>query len=83
MAFSDADFDVTILELPYTFGTQPGRKPVWMFMAEQIQNSKKNILYTRGGSTMVTVKQVGQAIAGAIEKNKGGNTYPIGYYNMS
>lgn len=32
---------------------------------------------------MVTVKQVGQAIAGAIEKNKGGNAYPIGYYNMT
>lgn len=83
LAFSDSDFDVAILELPYIFGTQPGRKPVWMFMAEQIQNSKKNILYTRGGSTMVTVKQVGQAIAGAIERNKGGNAYPIGYYNMT
>lgn len=32
---------------------------------------------------MVTVKQVGQAIAGAIERNKGGNCYPIGYYNLT
>lgn len=32
---------------------------------------------------MVTVKQVGQAIAGAMELNKGGNCYPIGWYNLS
>lgn len=37
LAFSDADFDVTILELPYTFGTQPGRKPVWMFMGNRFR----------------------------------------------
>ena len=32
---------------------------------------------------MVTVHQVGQAIAGALERNKGGRCYPIGYYNMT
>ena len=81
-AFADEYFDVAVLELPYIFGTQPGRKPVWMFMAEQLTNSKKNILYPKGGTTMVTVNQVGQAIAGALERNKGANAYPIGYYNM-
>ena len=40
-------------------------------------------MWSKGGSTMVTVKQVGQAIAGAIERNKGGNCYPIGYYNLT
>jgi nucleoside-diphosphate-sugar epimerase len=83
MSFADDSFDVAVLELPYIFGTQPGRKPVWMFLAEQIEGSKNSILYPKGGSTMVTVKQVGQAIAGAIELNKGGNCYPIGYYNKT
>ena len=32
---------------------------------------------------MVTVHQVGQAIAGALERNKGGKCYPIGYYNLT
>lgn len=80
--FADDSFDVAVLELPYIFGTQPGRKPVWMFMAEQISNSKKSIMYPKGGTTMVTVNQVGQAVAGAMERNKGANAYPIGYYNM-
>ena len=83
LAFADDDFDVAILELPYIFGTQPGRKPVWMFMAEQIESSGRSIMYPKGGSTMVTVNQVGQAIAGAIEVNKGGHCYPIGYYNKT
>lgn len=82
MSMADKDFHVAVLELPYIFGTQPGRKPVWMFLVESIRNMKVVTLYPKGGTTMVTVAQVAQAIAGAIERNKGGNCYPIGYYNM-
>ncbi|MFA6846025.1 MAG: nucleoside-diphosphate sugar epimerase, partial [Sphaerochaetaceae bacterium] len=82
LSFADDTFDVAVLELPYIFGTQPGRKPVWVFLVESIRNMKKATLYPKGGTTMVTVPQVGQAIAGAIERNKGGQCYPIGYYNM-
>lgn len=83
MSFADDDFSVAVLELPYIFGTQPGRKPVWMFIAEQVRNSKGSIMYPTGGSTMVTVHQVGQALAGALEHTKGGQCFPIGWYNMS
>ena len=83
LSFADESFDVAVLELPYIFGTQPGRKPVWVFLVEQIRSMKKFTMYPKGGTTMVTVHQVGQALAGALEYNKGGNTYPIGYYNMT
>lgn len=83
LSYADKDFDVAVLELPYIFGTQPGRKPVWVFLVEMIRSMKGATLYPNGGTTMVTVHQVGQAIAGAIEYNKGGNAYPIGYYNMT
>ena len=82
MSFAGNGFDVAVLELPYIFGTQPGRKPVWVFLVENIRSMKKTTMWPKGGSTMVTVKQVGQAIAGALERNKGGKCYPIGYYNM-
>lgn len=76
--------NVAILELPYIFGTQKGRKPVWLFISEMIKNTKgNNLFYPKGGTTMVTVKQVGQAIAGAMENNTYGNTYPVGWFNMS
>ncbi len=82
MSMAEKDFNVAVLELPYIFGTQPGRKPVWTFLVESIRDMKGVTLYPKGGTTMVTVKQVAQAITGAIEKNKGGRCYPIGYYNM-
>lgn len=71
LSFADENFSVAVLELPYIFGTQPGRKPVWMFLAEQIRGSKGSVLYPRGGSAMVTVHQVGQALAGALEHTRG------------
>ncbi len=83
LSFADGNFDVAVLELPYIFGTQPGRKPVWLFMVEMIRDMEGSTLFPKGGTTMVTVKQVGQAIAGALEKNEGGNCYPIGWYNMT
>ncbi len=83
LSFADASFDVAMLELPYIFGTQPGRKPVWVFLAEQIRGMKGATMYPRGGTTMVTVRQVGQCIAGALERNRGGKNYPVGYYNLT
>lgn len=37
----------------------------------------------KGGSTMVTVHQVGQSIAGALERTQGGKCWPIGWYNLT
>ena len=86
MSFADDETNVAVLELPYIFGTQPGRKPVWVILIEQIHNMDKTghvTMYPKGGTTMVTVRQVAQCIVGAAERNKGGNCYPIGYYNLT
>ena len=83
MTFAGKDLDVAVLELPYIFGTQPGRKPVWVFLVKNVMAMEGVTMYPKGGSTMVTVHQVGQAIAGALERNKGGKCYPIGYYNLT
>lgn len=83
----DENFSAAVLELPYIFGTQPGRKPVWVILIEQIKMMDKLpcTLYPRGGTAMLTCRQVGQVIAGAAE-NKAGHTgfeaIPIGMYNM-
>lgn len=85
MAFSFADdsFAVSVLELPYIFGTQKGRKPVWVFLVEMLLKMKGAILYPRGGTAMVTVRQVGQAFAGALERGQGATAYPIGWFNLT
>ena len=85
-SFADENFDVSVLELPYIFGTQPGRRPVWVILIEQIAFMDKwpFTMYPKGGTTMLTVHQVGQAIAGAAEKHVGGfKAWRIGMYNMT
>ncbi len=83
LSFVDDNFDVAILELPYIFGAQPGRKPVWVFLVEMIRNMKGMTMFPKGGTTMVTVRQVAQSAAGALELTKGGVCYPIGWFNMT
>lgn len=84
-AFCDDSFSVCVLELPYIFGTQPGRKPVWTILIEQLAMMDKLpfTLYPAGGTAMLTCRQVGQVIAGAAEQKKSGfSAVPIGMYNM-
>ena len=83
MGFADANFSVAVLELPYIFGAQQGREPVWTIIVKTIRNMKNMTFYPKGGTTMVTRKQVAQAMAGALEKTEGGKCWPIGFYNMS
>lgn len=84
-SFADENFDVSVLELPYIFGTQPGRKPVWVILIEQISRMDKLpcTLYPKGGTAMLTVRQVGEVIVGAAEKSKGAKAWPIGMYNLT
>ncbi|MBN1777845.1 MAG: NAD(P)H-binding protein [Clostridiales bacterium] len=83
LAFAGDDFAVSVLELPYIFGAQPGRTPVWMFLVKYLRAMKLFTLYPRGGSAMMTVKQAGQAVAGALTRGTGGACYPLGYENLT
>ncbi|MBE6783038.1 MAG: NAD-dependent epimerase/dehydratase family protein [Ruminococcaceae bacterium] len=84
-SFADENFDVAVLELPYIFGTQPGRKPVWVILIEQIKrmDSLPFTMYPGGGTAMLTVRQVGEVIVGAAEKSKGAKAWPISMYNQT
>ena len=85
----DDNFSAAVLELPYIFGTQPGRKPVWTVLIEQIasMDKMKFTMYPKGGTAMLTVRQVGESIVGAAEKLgdefKGFFAWPITMYNMT
>lgn len=84
-AACDESFSCAVLELPYIFGTQPGRKPVWTILIEQIAFMDKwpFTMYPKGGTAMLTCRQVGQAIAGAALRDKPGfEAIPISMYNM-
>lgn len=84
VAFSyyEEDFNIAIIEIPYVFGIQPNREPVWTILVEQIMKMKRKTYWTKGGTALITVNQAATAISNALLINKGANTYPIGYYNM-
>jgi len=83
-SFADENMDVAVLELPYIFGTQPGRKPVWTILIEQIENMPFGMtMYPKGGTAMLTVRQVAETIVGAAEKSTGAVAWPISYYNLT
>ena len=80
----DDNFSVKVLELPYIFGTQPGRKPVWTILIEQIKmmDNWGFTMYPKGGTAMLTCRQVGEVICGAAERTVPGfEAFPIGMYN--
>ena len=54
--YADDDMGVAVLELPYIFGTQPGRRPVWVILIEQLQRFEKMpfTMYPKGGTAMLT-----------------------------
>jgi nucleoside-diphosphate-sugar epimerase len=84
-SFCDDTFSCKVLELPYIFGTQPGRKPVWTILIEQIKmmDNWGFTMYPKGGTAMLTCRQVGEVICGAAERTvKGFEAFPIGMYNL-
>lgn len=82
-SFADQAFHVGILQIPYVFGAQPGRRPVWMFLVELIRSMPLATFYPRGGTAMVTARQVGAAMAEALVATKGAKAWPLGCGNMS
>lgn len=81
--YADENFAVSILELPYIFGAQAGRKPVWTFLVEMIRKMPMVTMWPKGGTAMITTRQVGQCIASALEVGKGGQSFPVCTYNMT
>ena len=47
LSYGDTNMSLSILQLPYIFGVQPGRKPVWVFLVEQLRKSKKAVFTPR------------------------------------
>lgn len=76
------EMEVMILELPYIFGSMPGRTPIWKPLIDYIRKTGM-IFYTHGGTNCITVEGVGAAIAGAVERGRGGQRYVIGDQNLT
>jgi dihydroflavonol-4-reductase len=81
LAEATQGLELMILELPYIFGSMPGRMPLWKPLIDYIR-SPFPLFYTRGGTNMISVKHVAEAVAGALELGEGGQRYLIGDENV-
>ncbi|EYF08375.1 NAD-dependent epimerase/dehydratase family protein [Chondromyces apiculatus] len=59
---------VTLLELPFIFGSVPGRVPLWAPLVKYVESSLP-LLAPRGGTAACTVEQVAEASANALESD--------------
>ncbi len=82
LAIASDEMNMAILELPYIFGHMPGKTPLWKPLVNYLHWPFPWVFYPRGGSAMVSVRQVAEAITGAIEQGKGHNCYLIGDGNL-
>lgn len=74
--------DVMILELPYIFGTMPQRIPLWKEVFFERLLKLNPVFYPDGGSAMICVQNVAQAIAGAVVYGEHAARYAIGDQNI-
>jgi len=76
------DMSVCILELPYIFGSMPGRKPIWKPLITYIRSTPV-VFYTNGGTNCISVEHIAESIAGALEKGRARASYVIGDENLT
>jgi dihydroflavonol-4-reductase len=82
VAASCGDTEIITLDLPYIFGSAPGKTPLWKPLVNYIRLSPI-ILYTNGGTNIVSVEQVALATIGAMEVASHNESWTIGDKNVS
>lgn len=82
LAAADGGVDVITLELSYIFGSTPGRVPLWAPLVRYV-TSRAPLLSPKGGTNMIAVDDVAEAIAGAVEHGVGSTRYLVGDENVT
>lgn len=76
------DLELMVLELPFVFGSMPGREPLWKPLISYLR-SPIPLFCPEGGTNMIAVEHASQAIVGALESGVGGQSYVVGDENRS
>ena len=81
-AVSGSDMALVVLELPYIFGAMPGAVPLWAPLIRYVRSGLP-LYYTNGGTNMIAVIHVAEAIAGAVERIDSSDIFQVGDENVS
>lgn len=74
---------VTFLEIPYVFGSVPYQVPMWKTWLFDRLKRMPVVFYPKGGSAIVTAKQVGQALINSFDLVKQHNVVPVVDKNLT
>ena len=79
---SQGKSEIVTLDLPYIFGSAPGKTPLWKPLVKYIRNSPI-VFYTNGGTNIVSVEQVAKATISAMETASHNESCIIGDQNVT
>ena len=68
--------NVSVLRLPYIFGTMEGKIPLWSMYVDMLRG-QEFMPVTTGGAATISASQVGQAAISALENGEHRRTYPV------
>ena len=81
-ALGGENFEVAVLNIPYVFGTAPGKTPIWKsIFVDRFADSPK-IYYGNGGTTVISAKKIAVLTAQALDFAVHGDELPIGSRDM-
>lgn len=76
--------EIMMLELPFIFGVMPNRTPLWKdHFLSQFDGMKKLYFPKGGGTAMISIEGVAEAIIACAYYGESQNCYPIGLINMT
>ena len=75
-------FRLMFLELPFIFGSVPGRMPLWTPLVKYL-NSAMPVVCPKGGTAVVPVAGVAAATVEALERGEAGGCYPVAAQNLT
>lgn len=78
----EGTFDVMILELPYIFGSMPGRLPIWKSVFIDRFKKLPAIFFPDGGTAAIHVTGVAEAVFAAACNGDNGKRYPVNSINI-
>ncbi len=75
---ANGGMDVVVLELPYIFGSMPGRTPLWKEVFLDRFAGMPAIMFPKGGTNMIHVNGIAEAVVAATYYGQHGDRLPIG-----
>lgn len=80
-AVAGDEMAMVVLELPYIFGAMPNVVPLWAPLVNYVR-SDMPLYYSNGGTNMIAVGRVAEAIAGACENVTSSGVFQVGDRNI-